>query len=96
MPKRVRLVGTAVGTVETLNPFESIENAIAFSPHDWGEHSRLAWVYGIAAGWDSASIKELSAKFGWGTATLARLRLLRLNYRRAHRAWKQPHVRPAR
>ena len=59
--------------VEEENPLASIGTAMAFSPHDWGSHHRLAWIWGIVKGWDSAAMEELSADHKWDRETVARL-----------------------
>lgn len=65
--------------------FVSLARAIAFSPHDWSEHRRLAWVYGITNGWDGQitggeevnAMSEVAAQHRWDAATVQRLRMLR-------------------
>lgn len=71
------------------DPFASIESAIAFTPHDWGSHHRLAWVYGIAVGWGEEALEALADRHGWSDSEVERLRRLRAAYVRAaesHRA----------
>jgi hypothetical protein len=62
------------------NPLKSIEIAISLSPHDWSSHHRLAWIYGIACGWDDESLSALAKKYRWTSETIARLRSLRSKY----------------
>lgn len=62
-------------STHTENPLVSVEAAIAFSPHDWSAHHRLAWIYGITCGWDD-SLEEVATKFRWSEETVARLERL--------------------
>lgn len=68
------------------NPFESIAAAIAFSPHDWGQHHRLAWIYGIVFGWEGEAMDEMRRKHGWNSEEVSRLQRLHARY--------QEHCRP--
>lgn len=63
------------------NPFESIAACIAFSPHDWGENHRNAWIYGIVLGWDGDSMDEQARRHRWSPDDVARLRRLHAAYR---------------
>jgi hypothetical protein len=74
----------------TENPFISISNAISFDVRDWSGDKRLAWIYGIACGWDdedgdeeNKAMAEIQAKFKWDDDTVARLRRLRLLFKAA-------------
>ncbi|USN14169.1 hypothetical protein KABACHOK_03330 [Brevundimonas phage vB_BpoS-Kabachok] len=62
------------------NPFDSIHACIAFSPRDWSENHRMAWIYGIVCGWDAESMKEVAAKHRWGPDEVARLKRLHIRY----------------
>jgi hypothetical protein len=61
-------------------PLDSISTAIAFTPHDWSTHHRMAWIYGIACGWDEESLAELTEKHGWKPETVERLKRLRAKW----------------
>lgn len=73
------------------NPFTSIGDTIAFDVRDWSQDKRMAWIYGIACGWDverhnevdTDVMAELQAKFKWSDETVARLRRLRKRFRDA-------------
>lgn len=65
------------------NPFESIKTCMATHVRDWSEDNRDAWMYGIVFGWDSASMKQLSKKFGWQRSDVERLKRLRKAYKNA-------------
>ncbi|UTC28317.1 hypothetical protein GURKE_02860 [Brevundimonas phage vB_BpoS-Gurke] len=71
------------------NPFEAIAAAIAFSPHDWSQHHRLAWIYGIVHGWEGEALDEMRKDHGWDAATVARLQRLHARYREQCR--KRPY-----
>ncbi len=62
------------------NPFESLQNCIAFHSRDWARDKRDAWVYGVIVGWDDASLKELAFKHCWYDETVARLKRLHERY----------------
>ena len=61
-------------------PLDSISTAIAFTPLDWSTHHRMAWIYGIACGWDEESLAELTEKHGWKPDTVERLKRLRAKW----------------
>ena len=63
------------------NPFESIAACIAFSPEDWGQHHRMAWIYGIVFGWDDESMAEMARRHRWRPDDVQRLRRLNAGYR---------------
>ncbi len=67
------------------NPFSSIKGAIVMTPHDWSAHHRLAWIYGIAVGWDEEALVEVAKVHNWSDATIGRLRRLRERYLNASR-----------
>jgi hypothetical protein len=62
------------------NPFESIQNCIAFDTKDFAVYHRDAWLFGIVFGWDGASMDYLARRHGWDDATVARLRRLHDRY----------------
>ena len=83
------------------NPFTSIGDTIAFDVRDWSEEGGLAWIYGIACGWDverlneedSGAMAEVQAKFKWSNDTVERLRRLRVLFRAAEaNAYSAPEV----
>jgi hypothetical protein len=53
---------------------ESIYDAIVFSPHDWGGHPRLAWIYGIICGWNDECFEEFKNEYDWDDETIERLK----------------------
>ncbi len=63
-----------------LDPFDSLRRTITFSADDWGQSRAMAWVWGVAVGWDLADDAELRAEFaetfGWTDETMARLEAL--------------------
>ena len=61
---------------DLLCPLEAIDCTLAFATKDWSVDKNDAWIYGIVAGWDDDSLKELSAKFRWTTATVEKLKKL--------------------
>ena len=63
-------------------PLVSLSAAIAFTPHDWSEDHRMAWIYGIACGWSDEAMAELKKKHCWDDETVERLQRLR-------RRWKE-------
>jgi hypothetical protein len=67
----------------TENPFESIKTAIVTTPHDWSAHHRLAWIYGIAVGWDEEALAEVAKQHRWSEAETERLLRLRERYLQA-------------
>ena len=62
------------------DPFESIKTAIVTTPHDWSADHRLAWIYGIAVGWDDAALVEVAKQHDWSDAEIERLKRLRAKY----------------
>lgn len=73
----------------TDDPLRSLHNAIVFSSADWSEARDMAWVYGIAVGWDDeddipggGAMDELAGRFGWSAETVARLRRLHSEFNR--------------
>lgn len=72
------------------NPFASIRAALAFSPDDWSQHHRHAWIYGIACGWNGEALAEVAAKHGWKPTEVERLRRLHAAYRAAELSFKPP------
>lgn len=69
--------------MRTENPFQSIKTAIVTTPHDWSAHHRLAWIYGIAVGWNEAVIAEVAKTHGWDETEIKRLQRLRARYLQA-------------
>ena len=61
------------------NPFDSIHACIAFSPRDWSEHHRMAWIYGIVCGWGD-SMGAVARKHHWGPDEVERLKRLHIRY----------------
>ena len=59
---------------------ESLEAAMAFTPHDWTQHHRLAWIWGIVLGWDDA-MPEMASKHRWDAETVARLERLHAEFK---------------
>lgn len=52
----------------------SVCNALAFLPQDFGEDRREAWIYGVLLGWSPAAMKEVAAKHNWSLERVALLR----------------------
>jgi hypothetical protein len=67
--------------MDTENPLESVERALAFATKDWSADRRDAWIYGIALGWDDESMAEMAARHNWNADAVSRLRQL-------HAAWQ--------
>ena len=63
-----------------LNPLLSIADAMSFWAGDWGQNSRLAWIYGIVHGWDDDSLDEPKKKHSWNQEAVERLKQLHKNY----------------
>lgn len=63
------------------NPFDSIHACIAFTPHDWSQHHRMAWIYGIVCGWDGEALDDVARLHGWRADEVARLQRLHKRYR---------------
>ena len=59
----------------------SIESCIAFSSRDWSLHHRDAWLYGIIFGYGPEALIEMRMKHGWDDGTIARLEVLRRQYK---------------
>lgn len=68
------------------DPLGALHAAITFSSMDWGEASDVAWIYGIAVGWDGPAMAELATKHNWPAEKVALLRKLRRNFRAAELA----------
>lgn len=64
---------------------DSLLCTIVFDSRDWADDRRLAWIYGVLVGWNAASWKELSKKFGFDAPSIARAR----KYHKALTAAKQ-------
>ena len=71
-------------------PLDSISTAIAFTPHDWSTNHRMAWIYGIACGWDEESLAELTEQHGWKPETVERLKRLRAKWESLEANAKHP------
>ena len=67
------------------NPLESVETAIAFSPHDWSSHHRMAWIYGITCGWDDEALVEMMQQHGWTGEAVSRLKRLHIKWKKLHK-----------
>jgi hypothetical protein len=76
----------------TRSVFEALRNITAFWPGDWSEDRRLAWLYGIIAGWDEEgagadpgeeydAMGSVAAKHDWDSVTVARLRMHRAEFK---------------
>ena len=52
--------------------FQAMENIVGFWSGDWSADKRLAWMFGIIAGWDGA-LQEVADLHGWDSETQARL-----------------------
>jgi hypothetical protein len=61
-------------------PLEAIHCTLAFATKDWSIDKSDAWIYGIVAGWDDASLDELRVKFRWTITDLDRLRKLHKSF----------------
>ena len=79
--KKVELTKTS-GT----DPLSALHSAMAFSSMDWGGSADVAWIHGIAVGWDGPAMKELATRFNWPPEKVARLRKLRRYFRAAELA----------
>jgi hypothetical protein len=66
---------------EQFDPFTSIGNILAFDSRDWSSNRGDAWLWGIVFGWGE-SYDEVARRHGWDAASVRRLRLLHLAYRR--------------
>jgi len=66
-------VAEALGEVNAV--LRSLQVTMVFDCEDWGATSRLAWIYGICAGWDFA-LPEVAAKHKWSPEAVARLQRL--------------------
>lgn len=64
----------------TENPLESLASSMAFAPHDFSAHHRLAWIYGIVFGWGELT-PELAKQHGWTTPDVARLERLHARFK---------------
>ena len=75
------------------NPFQSLENVLAFSCRDWSANPEDAWIYGIIMGWGfdeddkgKSCTDELERKFGsnkWTKSDSKRLKVLHNNWKKA-------------
>ena len=62
-------------------PLECLRDTIVSDSLDYGSHWRLAWIYGIAVGWDDESLLEFEKDFtDWDREASNRLRELRLSW----------------
>ncbi|HEX9089244.1 MAG TPA: hypothetical protein VF867_17270 [Arthrobacter sp.] len=68
------------------DPLGALHSAMTLSSMDWGSAPDLAWIYGIAVGWDGPAIAELAGKFSWSSEKVAKLRKLRRYFRAAELA----------
>lgn len=75
------------------NPFQSLQNIVAFSCRDWSADPEDAWIYGIINGWGfdeddegKSCTDELERKFGsnkWTKSDTKRLKVLHNNWEKA-------------
>jgi hypothetical protein len=65
------------------NAGKSLQAALAFSPKDWSQHHRDAWVWGIINGWDSEAMREVAEQHGWSPDTVRRLERLHRQFAEA-------------
>lgn len=70
--------------------FEALDNIVAFWPGDWSSDERLAWLYGIIAGWDDEddedaksddTMSSVATRHKWDTEAVERLRKQRREYK---------------
>ena len=83
------------------NPFQSIENVVAFSCRDWSANQEDAWIYGIIRGWGfdeddegKSCTDELERKFGsnkWSKSDTKRLKVLHNNWEKAKELFLEGH-----
>lgn len=74
--------------IDEENPLDSLHSCLVFSPRDWSNCKRDAWIYGIIVGWDGdgvcepadSAINEIAARFNWPEEEVARLRRLHDRY----------------
>ena len=64
----------------SLCPLEALDCTLAFATKDWGVDKNDAWIYGIVAGWDDASLEEFSVMFGWTVETVEKLKKLHIAF----------------
>ena len=73
------------------DPFDSLEQLLAFNVRDWSTDKGDAWLYGIISGWDlerepveggveDGAMQEVADRHGWDADAVARLRRLRARY----------------
>lgn len=65
------------------NPLQSLRESYTRTSKDMAESKFDAWTYGIIAGWDDESYKELSVKHGWSDKQVSYNKLLHQNYLKA-------------
>jgi hypothetical protein len=68
------------------DPLGELHHAMTLSSMDWGASKDIAWIFGIAVGWDGPAMAELAEKHGWSAQRVAHLRKLRRYYRAAELA----------
>lgn len=74
----------------TVDPIESLRDAIAYSSNDWGAARDFAWIYGIVLGWEdeddlatgSGALREVADRFGWSPEKVGHLRRLHAEFDR--------------
>ena len=73
----------------SVNPFKSLNDTMAFDSRDWSKDKNDAWIYGIIIGWareddDEANpegiYEEFNRKFGWDREKWNKLQTLNKNY----------------
>lgn len=64
---------------KTLNPFESLEQCIAFSSRDWVIDKRDRWIYGIVFGWEDCD-DDLHDNYDMSWDEITRLKKLHENF----------------
>lgn len=67
----------------TTNPLQRIAETFAFTPRDCGQDKMIAFLYGIALGWDNASYKELKKMHGWSDEDVILIKAWHKNYKKA-------------
>jgi len=72
---------------EITDPYESLENVLAFSSKFWSDNPDEAWIYGIIMGWKGDTpeetteiYNELKQKFRWTDEDVKRLEYLHEEY----------------
>lgn len=69
-------------------PFDSIEDMLAFNSRDWAKDKGDAWLWGIIHGWPNGAYKEIAARFGLTPEQID-------HQKKLHKAWKKAKKRNA-